>query len=273
MEVKSLVNTDIEIIIECMTECFQNYFVKIPSDVDFWVKRYEAARVDYQLSFGAFDGDQLVAFIIQGIDDHNEEKTAFNTGTGVRKAYRGQKLVDQIYRDAIPILRENGIIKCMLEVIDQNHRAIRVYERIGFQKERFLRCFNGEIIDLENTTSVQEIDILKLEDAIRSYQSYYAWDSSLSTILKGGKMFKAYQIKDSAESDLGYFIVNNVNNTLIQIEAYHPQNWLQVLTATKKVIPSIRINNIDDRRRDCLKAFEKAGIQNHINQFEMIRYI
>lgn len=273
MEIKHLGNTDIETIVECMTESFQNYFVKIPSDVDFWVKRYNAARVDYNLSFGAFDGEKLVAFIIQGIDNHNGEKTAFNTGTGVLEAYRGQKLVDQIYSYALPILRENGITKCMLEVIDKNDIAVRVYERIGFKKDRFLRCFKGEIKDIESETTVDEIDISTLKDSIVQYQSFYAWDSTLDSIIKGRDMFKSYLIKDSSESELGYFVINKFNNSLIQIEAYQPQDWGRVISATKKIIPSIRINNVDDLREDCINALNVAGLENHVNQFEMFFHI
>ena len=273
MEIRNLANTDIKTIVECMAECFKNYFVKIPNDVDFWDKRYKAARVDYNLSFGAFDGDDLVAFIINGIDVHNEEKTAFNTGTGVLEAYRGQKLVDQIYSFALPILRENGITKCMLEVIEQNDVAVRVYERIGFQKDRFLRCFSGELIDKENNTTIQEVDTAIIKDSIAEYQSFYAWDNAIASIVKGGEMFKSYLIKDYDESEIGYFVINKFTNALIQIEAYQAQDWDRIIGATKKVIPSIRINNVDNNREECIDALKKAGLENHINQFEMLFHI
>ncbi len=270
MEIKNLANTNIETIVECLAKSFQNYFVKMPTEVDFWVRRFNTARVDYKLSFGIFDDGILVAFIIHGIDIHNDEITAFNTGTGVLKAYRGQKLIDRIYNFAIPILKENGIKKCILEVIEQNHVAIRLYERIGFKKDRFLRCFKGESIVSENRVLVEEIDIAQLKDSIEKYQKYYSWDNALNTILKGGKIFKSFIVNSIEKSEIGYFIINTNNNTLIQIESYDDQNWTQMIGATKNIISPLRINNIDSNRVECVNALLHAALQNHINQFDMI---
>jgi ribosomal protein S18 acetylase RimI-like enzyme len=106
---------------------FDGYFVKMPDSLDYWATRFKQARVNYHYSFGVFDASRLVAFIIQGMDIHDGQLTAFNTGTGVLPAYRGQKLVDRLYDHAIPRLKERGIQKCQLEVIQENERAIRVY--------------------------------------------------------------------------------------------------------------------------------------------------
>jgi len=273
MEIRNLANTDIATIVECMTESFQNYFVKIPFEVDFWAKRYDAARVDYALSFGAFDHDKLVAFIIQGVDFHNDEKTAFNTGTGVIEEYRGQKLVDQLYDYAFPVLKENGITKCLLEVIEQNHRAVRVYERIGFEKDRFLRCFSGEQKEISNNFQVQEIDIAGLKKVMSPYQKYYSWDNSLDAILKKGEMFKSFTVSNQEGTNLGYFTISTANNALIQIESLENQNWPAIIGATKNIISSVRINNVDDSRVELIDALNNAGLKNHINQFEMKLHI
>ncbi len=269
MQIKNLANTDIATIVDSMANSFQNYFVKIPFDVDFWAKRYKAARVDYELSFGAFDGDKLVAFIIQGVDLHNGEKTAFNTGTGVIEEYRGQKLVDQLYDFAFPALKNNGITKCLLEVIVQNHRAVRVYERIGFEKDRFLRCFSGELEETNIELQVRETDIEALKSTMDQYQKYYSWDNSLDAIQKGGAMFKSFKVSDKEGIDLGYFTISTANNSLIQVETYQNINWPLMIAATKNTISPLRINNVDDNRVKLINALNNAGLQNHINQFEM----
>jgi ribosomal protein S18 acetylase RimI-like enzyme len=270
MEIKNLANTHIEVIVECLAQSFKNYFVKIPNDVHYWTRRYSVARVDYNLSFGVFDNGILVAFIIHGIDFHNGKMTAFNTGTGVLENYRGQKLVDQIYEFALPILKENKVEKCMLEVIDQNHRAVSVYERIGFEKDRFLRCFSGAVHFEENNTKVREVKLDQLIGKIDHYQKHYAWDNSMDAVLKGGSSFKPYLVSDSKTSDLGYFLINTDSRALIQIESFDDQNWKQIITATKEIISPIRLNNVDSTRVNCINTLLAAGIKNHINQYEMI---
>ncbi|MEM9547997.1 MAG: GNAT family N-acetyltransferase [Bacteroidota bacterium] len=269
MEIKALNNTTLQVIVECLSESFKNYFVKMPSDVSFWEKRFKAARVDYNLSFGVFDQEKLVAFIIHGIDRHNGQMTAFNTGTGVLESHRGLKLVDKIYDYALPVLKRNNIQKCMLEVIEENHVAVRVYERIGFKKDRFLRCFKGQISNTESTYNILEIDIDSIKDKIETFQKFYSWDHTFETIQKGGTLFKSYLVKSKNGNDLGYFVTNTSNNALVQIEEFGNGTWIEIISATRQIIPQIRINNIDSHRVDLIKAFLDVGLENHINQFEM----
>ena len=106
MKIRPLTDCPLSQIVDCLGEAFENYFVKMPSDVEFWRNRFKAARVDYNLSYGVFDQDGLVAFIIHGIDQHLGQKTAFNTGTGVIPSFRGRQLVDKIYEFAIPKLKQ-----------------------------------------------------------------------------------------------------------------------------------------------------------------------
>ena len=269
MEIKNLAQTEIATIVDCLSDAFQNYYVKMPSEVDFWAKRFHAARVDLKLSFGAFEKDRLVAFIIHGIDFHNGQKTAFNTGTGVLEAYRGLHLVDQMYAYAFPLLEENSVEKIMLEVIDENHKAIKVYQHIGFQKDRFLKCFNGGLESIESNITLDEIDILDLKDSIDDYQQYYSWDNSLDAILIGGDMFKSFVVKSKLGIQLGYFVVNIQNKAVIQVESFDNKNWSTVIGSIKKILASIRMNNVDSNRSDLIMALENLGLTNHINQYEM----
>ncbi len=83
MLIRHLNQFELDKIVECLILAFDGYFVKMPSELDYWKEKFYLARVDYSLSFGAFDGDKLVAFIMNGIDYHNEVLSAFNTGTSI----------------------------------------------------------------------------------------------------------------------------------------------------------------------------------------------
>ena len=269
IEIKNLKHTSLAAIVDCLSNAFQNYFVKMPTDVEFWSKRFQAARVDFSLSYGVFENDKLVAFIIHGVDQHNGQKTAFNTGTGVLKEFRGQHLVDEMYAHAFPILKENNIEKVMLEVIDKNQRAINVYERIGFQKDRFVKCFRGDLNSSNISIQIDEINLMDIKESIIDVQHHYSWDNSLDAITIGGDMFKSFLVKSINENSLGYFVVNVQNKSLIQIESFDNNNWSQLVGAVKQIIPSIKMNNVDSKRLDLLNALENSGLINHINQYEM----
>jgi len=102
MKIKSLETTSLHEIVTCFSEAFADYIIKMPNDPVFWKERWRLARVRYDLSFGAFEGDQMVGFIMIGVDQDAGHLTAFNTGTGVIPAFRGRQIVDKIYEKAIP---------------------------------------------------------------------------------------------------------------------------------------------------------------------------
>lgn len=128
MYISSLQNTGITTIVNCILDAFTGYFVQLPKDTDYWVKRFAGARVNLNYSYGAFDNDELVALVIHGIDIYEDDLAAFNLCTGVIEGYRGKHLVDRIYHYAIPYLKSKGVTQCRLEVIQENTRAIKAYQ-------------------------------------------------------------------------------------------------------------------------------------------------
>ena len=48
MEIRSLKYVELSVIIDCLLKSFSDYFVKMPSDIDYWKSRYTGARVNYE---------------------------------------------------------------------------------------------------------------------------------------------------------------------------------------------------------------------------------
>ena len=267
MKIKNLSTTPLEDIVACTCDAFADYFVKMPSDVEYWRKRYKGARVDYKLSFGAFDQNKLVAFIINGIDEIDGIPVAFNTGTGVIEAYRGRKLVDQIYQHAIPILKDHGIQKCQLEVIQKNGRAIRVYERIGFKIQRGLNCFKGEIVADAAKVTIQKVNFKDFIGTPNPHHHFYSWDNNNHAVLASGSIYETYLVRNSQQDAIGHFVINQ-SGYLAQFEA-KDDHFTELMSGIAQISKAVRTNNVDDRRTTVLKQLEKHGIKNVINQYEM----
>lgn len=208
MDIRNLTTTPLTTIVQCLNEAFAGYFVQLPEDVPYWENRFKAARVDYSLSFGMFEGDRLLGFIIHGIDEAGGLKTAFNTGTGVLQPARGYKVIDQLYAHALPLLRAAGVKRCTLEVIDQNERAIHVYERIGFRIARRLRCFKGALPQRTGAALAEEIPLSDIEQDLRATDAGYAWDNSLQAIKAAGDRYRCYGVAQRNGSRSGYFVLN-----------------------------------------------------------------
>ena len=266
MEIKNLANTNLSVIVKCLLQAFEGYFVKMPESVDYWRARFRGARVDFGLSFGVFDDGKLVAFIINGIDENDGKRTAFNTGTGVIASHRGQALVDRLYDFALPKFRAAGVKKCMLEVVEGNARAICVYERIGFHIKRHFLCFKGEIQVNPLAVRVERLELKTVFEATAATQHFCALDNCSSGLYIEGT-YEAYGVRKNQQF-IGYFIVKPENKNVAQLEA-STENFPYLMAGIQQVLPEIKVNNVDARRKNYVQHLQDFGLVNIINQYEM----
>jgi len=272
MEIKNLQSISFKEIIHCFSISFADYFVAINDDLLYWENRFRCARVDYALSYGAFENGKMIGFIINGIDYLNGHKTAFNTGTGVIPEYRGQNIVDRLYDFAMEKFRLKGITKCTLEVIQANHRAIRVYERIGFNIKREFNCFKGEIKTTGDAVRFQEIKFEEIKKTTPNTNlKYYSWDHQNQAIDIGKETFRCFLVY-SGVIKIGYFIINLKIGQLAQFEIFdekNKENWQLLFNGISILSSSININNVDSRRHDLVWFLNRMSLENHIDQYEM----
>lgn len=224
--------------------------------------------MDWALSFGVFDGEDLVAFILNGVGLDDGLKTAFNTGTGVLPAYRGHGWVDRLYAFAREPFAAAGIEQCKLEVITENHRAIRVYERIGFRILRRVRCFSGALA-VPDGAAVALVPISLMELRARPKAALYSWDHTDEAISQIWDSYQGYEVLGSVGGNvLGWFVINPANGYIPQLES--PQNdWDAMFSGIAQIATTIKINNIDDQWVELLDTLLALGVHNSVDQFEM----
>ena len=216
MKVRHLGYTNFDMIMECFLSAFENYFVQMPTDHNYYKERWKAAGVHYDLSYGMFDGNRLVGFIIHAIDKRQGHLTAYNSGTGVIPEYRGQRIVKSIYKYAIPELKKNGITKGQLEVITKNEKAIKSYQGIGFEICKHYKCYKGTF----STESNQDFVLKKVSyedvdwDAVPN-QDLYSWDNQKESVAKGNYDYYQVYVDDELQS---YFIMNSESGYVAQFE-------------------------------------------------------
>lgn len=247
------------------------------SEIVYWRNRLKISRVDLQFSFGCFDGGRLVGFMLIAIDQHEGLKTAYNGGTGVIPEYRGRKIVDQLYEFAIPLFKKIGIERCTLEVIEQNDRAIKVYERIGFEKTKFLRCFKGSPDQSNKEVQLKEIGLAEISHPDIQDSQMPAWDHTIGALHLAGDIYKIFEVINSNEEKSGFFVINPENGYMPQAGLFPGitgvENWNALMHGITRISSSIKMNNVDDRRKELLSTLESAGLDNFINQFEMEFFI
>ncbi|BDS14849.1 GNAT family N-acetyltransferase [Aureispira anguillae] len=270
MHISNLSNTNLEDIVFAILMAFDGYFVTMPSDVAYWSNRFQCARVDWEYSYGMFDKDNnLIGFIINGIDYIGGDLVAFNTGTGVISKYRGQRIVDQLYQYALPLLKIRGISICALEVIQKNDRAVHVYKRIGFSIAKSYRCFKGKLPLSLYQTSIKAVDLETIKTAP---QHFYAWDNVNAALLKASKgIYECYEVLNKGET-VGFFVVNPISGHLPQFEIYNtqePKHWALIFDGIAQCTRNVSINNVNAQRTVLVEQLEALNLTNSINQYEM----
>jgi ribosomal protein S18 acetylase RimI-like enzyme len=110
--------------------------------------RMRKNAVDYDLSVGAYEDDRLVGFTLLGIDTWGGIVSAYDAGTGIVPAYRGQGLARRMLDHALPALRERGVERFVLEVLQTNEPAIKAYRKAGFGTTRELKSYVVDVASL-----------------------------------------------------------------------------------------------------------------------------
>ncbi|MGB1032892.1 MAG: GNAT family N-acetyltransferase [Flavobacteriales bacterium] len=243
MTVKNLTQVSFDQILECFLRAFDNYFVPMPQNKTYYQERWKAAKVDFSLSYGMFDNEELIGFIIHAVDTRNGKLTAYNTGTGVLPKHRRKGIVNKMYRYALSNLMSNGVEISTLEVISENHAAIKAYQGIGFNKRRKYLCFKGSIEKSKTEPfEIEQLELDQVEWAHLPYQESYSWDNQKESILGG--QFSFYQVMKDKERE-SFFIINSENGYLTQFDTMVPgtATWERLFSAIWTISNTIRINN------------------------------
>ncbi|MDC8004333.1 GNAT family N-acetyltransferase [Aureisphaera galaxeae] len=269
MKIKSLDTLPFASLMDCFLVAFANYFVKMPTDHDFYEERWRRAKVSYADSYGMFDGDTLIGFIIHAIDTRNGDRIAFNTGTGVIPEYRGKRIVQQLYDHCIPKLKEKGISLCALEVITENEKAVKAYEKVGFSITKRYKCYGGTF----QVGAEQHDYVLKNVDASHFlwetlHQESYSWDNHIETVQRGSY---DYYVINSNGKEAAYFILEPNRCYVAQFDVFEDtlQNWERLFSAIQGISEEIRINNVDEQLTSKINFLKHIQLKNTVDQFEM----
>ncbi|SBV92373.1 GNAT family N-acetyltransferase [uncultured Dysgonomonas sp.] len=205
MEIKSLSETDFGVIFHAFNQAFADYEIQLDrQQLRTMVKR---RGFNPGLSFAAFEGNEIVAFTLNGTGNFNGIATAYDTGTGTLKGYRGKGLATKIFEYSIPFLREQNIKQYLLEVLQHNTKAVSVYKNIGFEVSREFNYFRQENEKIKNDIktsdipcSIKQINIRDF-DFLPDFRDFYpSWQNSFESINRASNDFVS----------LGAFIENKL---------------------------------------------------------------
>lgn len=283
MEIKSLRHTGFGTIYRAFGKAFADYEIQLN---ELQLQAMLTRRGYHpELSFGAFDGDELVAFTLNGIGSFGGIPTAYDTGTGTLSDYRGQGLASKIFEYSIPFLREAGIRNYLLEVLQHNTKAVSVYRNLGFEVSREFNYFGqtNELVRIgidrpDGSCLIKEVDVEACQSVSGFADFHPSWQNSFESVERARDSFIC--LGASVENRLvGYCIFDPVSGDITQL-AVEPQHRRKgIATAllgealSRNRHTAVKVINTDTSCTDITDFLNARNIELKGKQFEMVKVL
>ena len=281
MEIRSLENISFDALFEGFSYAFSDYEIHFDkSEVQSMLKRRGYVP---KLSFAAFEGGKIVAFTLNGIGMFKGIQTAYDTGTGTVKEYRGCGLAGEIFRYSLPFLRQAGIRQYLLEVLQNNHKAITLYRRMQFDTTREFDCFKQSIANIDKIHSVNQCANLRIGlidvDTVRQAQTfcdfYPSWQNSIESIERAASDLTCIGAFDLYEL-VGFCVFDRKSGDLTQIavkEEYRRQGVASQLLCEvirQMCADFVKVINVPSDNLSLPAFLKSRNIPLMNKQFEMV---
>ncbi|MCL2727066.1 MAG: GNAT family N-acetyltransferase [Bacteroidales bacterium] len=283
MEIKSLKNTSFETIFKAFGQAFADYDIQL--NVHELQAMWKRRGFDPNLSFAAFENEDIVSFTLNGVGNFNGIKMAYDTGTGTLKEHRGKGLATKIFEYSIPYLKEANINHYLLEVLQHNTKAVSVYQNIGFEVTRELNYFvwkneevDYQIKNVDTRCLIEKIEIEKHPSVSAFWDFYPSWQNSFESIQRAKEGFLSLGAFVDKKL-VGYCVFEPESGDVTQIAVDKPYRRNGVASLLlEKVSKFSRVSKMKlintDTSCDSIVSFLKAkNIEILGKQFEMIKKI
>lgn len=274
MKLGTLQQSSTEEIRQSFNKAFEEYFVPIYLSAEQMAQKLMVEGYDASISPAVFSAHKPAGFILHGAGTYRGIPTAYNSGTGVLPAYRGQHLVQAMYEYILPILKERGFQKSLLEVIQENIKAKRCYEAVGFRVVRELLSYKAQVAQPLLHKDVQEIKTPNWPLLASYWNREPSWQHSLQCLQRASDSYKIWGIFKDSEL-VAYAVINPLTNRVPSF-AVAPA-WRNQKNATKlfqhlqQLYSSMPLTVINvDGQDDISNGFLKSlGLTPLVAQFEM----
>jgi GNAT superfamily N-acetyltransferase len=263
LEIRTLRASELPLVHELVLDAFAVYPVPMRPTLDQFRAMLTRRGAAWSVSFGAFHEGKLIGAAMTAIDEWPALHTgAYAVITAVRQGWQGRGVLTALFEWLSLALDRRGVTQMQLEVLIDNPRARRAYERLGFDSERHLFCF--ELPRLERAQRFREqlgFDVFEGAAADQAHErhgsqwtSFWsltpAWTGSTGTVKRTDTrvVFEA-----TWEGELvGYAVVEPTASELLQL-AVSPRHrrkgiGTELIRACQERAdrPTLRILNVDD---------------------------
>jgi len=261
--IRTLRHDDFESLFAAFTAAFSDYVVKLSPTREQLLEMFTRRGWVPELSVGAFDGETMVAFTVNGVDGDR----AYDSGTGVVPSHRRHGLARELMLRSFELLRPREYV---LEVLDNNPRAVALYRELGFREVRGLQCWSYEAQRLTGAEAQRAVSLCASAPVSLWFDVQPSWQNSPTSISRARSPHVILGDEDA------YAVLFPENGDLAQMavrpEARRRGRGRALLEEAAQLAGKpLRIMNVDERDPGIAAFLENAGAKRTVRQLEMVR--
>lgn len=277
MKKRFLTAADSHSLYECFLEAFSDYQVSLQMSEEQFQQRVKRDGVEIELSAGAFDGEQMIGFYMNGRGLWHSKETAYDAGTGVIPSHRRRGVAEELFDFMVPQLKERGITQYLLEVITSNDRAVSLYRKLGFEEVRKLAVLRSSE-PMKSLGDVDGVSLRRLEEPEWDVFCAYwdgepSWQNSMDAVVRAKNQCEIVGAFVD-EKCVGYGIVFKPSGILMQLAvapAFRRRGIGRSILADLAGGEILKTNNVDEDLKGTLEFYQACGFEIGLRQFEMSR--
>lgn len=260
-------------------EAFSDYMFRFQLSERLFRNHIVLNGVDLSRSMGCFDNGELVGLSLNGFGEWNGLPTVYDAGTGVVPSHRKRGISEAMFQMMLPIFKDQGYRQCLLEVITENEPAIKLYEKLGFERIRTLYLMQAENLEpiaaISDGIEFRDVKTLDLPHLCSFAEGRPSWQNSWAAI---GRTLPLRRIIGAFEGEqcVGFIAYATGVGRISQI-AVHPEyrrrgvadRLLDAMRADTPPGHKPQVINIDAAITDAVEFFRRRGFEIILRQYEM----
>jgi ribosomal protein S18 acetylase RimI-like enzyme len=259
MQIRSLGGVSWDDIASTFTEAFSDYAVSMPMTGDSLAAMQRRRGYVAELSFAAYDGPRMIGFVLTCL----EGDRAYNSGTGVVPSHRRTGVARELLEAVIASTRASTYV---LEVLEENARAIAFYASTRFVETRRMQCWTFG----HKGPPLPEIASPDLAEIAAHAETPLSWQNSLASLRRA----REPHVVLGDERGAAVVFPGSGDLPLLTVARQHPRRGLgrRLLGAAAALSARpLRVLNIDDRAVEIAAFLDTVGATRFVRQLEMVR--
>jgi len=268
---------DFHSLYECFLDAFSDYQISLQMTEEQFEQRVQRDGVELELSAGAFDGERMIGFYMNGRGLWHDQETAYDAGTGVVPDHRRRGVAVELFDFMAPRLKERGIKQYLLEVLTSNDRAVALYRKLGFEETRTLAVVRSNeamksLVDVEGV-SIRRMNEPDWDVFCAYWDGEPSWQNSMDAV---ERIRNQCEIVGAFvdEKCVGYGIVFKPSGILMQLAVareFRRRGIGRSILASLSGDKILKTNNVDEELKGTLEFYKACGFEIVLRQFEMMK--